>query len=172
VVILGRKNRFQFSIAVMLVGITLVGLGLGIYRYLFPSPVYGINVHGSSLRRYHFYALGDSFELDISSEMVSTAQRWDRHKSNPPIAAGDALILADKVLLRWIMEKQLRKSHHGDWGFESLELVAMRHDEWYWLAKFDLDIDQSGPPHEFFVAVLMDGTIVEPIKMPPELHHD
>ncbi len=144
---------------------TLIGLGLGLYRYLYPPPVFPLSVHSYSDGGYGFYALGERFELRIAAERISASPGWDRRRPNPPVSAGDALIRAERVRLQWIKDKQLRENPGGNWGLESLELVATSDNEWYWLAKFAHHIEGTGPPHEFYVAVLMDGSVIEPTKV-------
>ena len=151
----------RFSLLTLLVGITVLGVALTTWRWLSPPPVYSIAM-GRGSGTYYSHAFDRSFAVTISDAVMMSSPKWTRQEGNPPLNANSAMVIADKVRLQFIEQGKLHKSE--EWAMVSAELTPYdeANGQWFWMIRFQGLRDQSGPPVEFLVPVLMDGRVITP----------
>lgn len=161
--------RWQFSLRAALVVMSVIAVAIVLYQFWFPPPAATIPVSGALWRQRSFYAFGKAYDVDIRAEMLNGSPIWDRRRNpHPPLSPNTALTRADQLRMCWIEKGQLPDHvKSGSWEVQSVELVPGDNKHWYWLVSFMFVMDQSGPPNEFLVPVLMDGRVIEP-KLRPE----
>ncbi|HEV8003995.1 MAG TPA: hypothetical protein VGP63_29285 [Planctomycetaceae bacterium] len=109
---------------------------------------------------FHGHHFGKSYNVAVTCEVLKKAPVWDESRAeNPPISARKALKVATDFRKTLIPDSP-------KWRWELKFLALHKTDgRWYWLADF-LVVPQpggiDGESPDFFVAVLMDGTVVKP----------
>lgn len=158
-------RRPQFSIAALLIAIAGVSVALAIFRYLNPPPVYSLPTQpGAGFLNTRTYAFGYKYEVNVTQKLLDRTPRWDRRNQNPPLSANEAMVLAEQVRLRLVKNEKLGDPSdidYGWWELRAAELTPFNSDHWYWRVRFQYIVEQTGPPNELELFVLMDGTVVE-----------
>lgn len=157
--------RPQYSLAALLFAVTGISVALAAYRYLNPPVVYPVPAYSGG-GEYYSYAFDRRYVTEITERTFDGLPLWDRHRSNPPLSANAAMVAAEKVRLRLIAQKKLRDEEptDGAWHLMAAELTPYDATEgkWFWVIRFEYVMDQTGPPNELELFVLMDGKVLEP----------
>ena len=126
--------------------------------FLFASAVRADTTTSSSLAySYQSVAEGKVFDLEVSYDRVLKTPKWDANTDSPPLAVGRAIKLATEQFRRLIARPE--KWTRGQIILE--ECVDNLH--WIYLVDFGPAGPLAGAYIKFEIAVLMDGTVVEPI---------
>lgn len=158
-------RRPQYSIAALLIAVAGVSIALAIFRYLNPPPVFTLPTTTGGLFNSSTYAFGFKHEVIVTQEMLDRTPRWDRRNQNPPLSANEAMVLAERFRLRLVKSEKLPDPSdidYGRWELTAAELTPFDSKHWYWRVRFQYFVEQTGPPNELELFVLMDGTVVEP----------
>ena len=109
------------------------------------------------------------FSLTITDQALEKSPRWPETSETPPLSPCKAIGLAAKTQQKFL-------SDAGTWKIIAVELVPYRNIRgcWLWMVVFEgsprtskVGEDRPTDPRRFAVAVLMDGTVVEPRVSPP-----
>jgi hypothetical protein len=108
------------------------------------------------------------YRVDITDEKLAITPAWDSKQADPPLGARKALNLAEPVAKKFLKESNW-ECRVADWRMEAVVLKHnSRPDRWYWVVRYGMDPKPghglTGSPIEFFVAVLMDGSVVTPVR--------
>lgn len=110
---------------------------------------------------YVSFNAGKAFESVITAEALGRTPSWNDSNPNPPLSARDAMRLADQL-----KGKLVQDTEDGRWGRVAMELRLATADHWYWLARYELEADGTGPTPDLIILVLMDGTVITPQVYP------
>jgi len=106
------------------------------------------------------WAFGKSYAVAVTGEALKKTPAWDESRvENPPVSARKALKLATDFRKTLIPANADWDWHLGDLRLRQLE------GRWYWLAyfyAFPRHAFLEGVAPNFYVAILMDGTVVKP----------
>ena len=162
---------FRFTIRELvlltLVAILSVLLWLGHRRELFRSP--DIRLEQAYPARTEFYSttLNEAYVIRIKENDICASPRWDRRFHDPPLSASDAIALADAARKRLIKQGKIaQNSDDPNWVISRCELTPydLSRGLWYWVIVFETGLESSGPPSDLYLAVLMNGVVVEPTE--------
>jgi hypothetical protein len=108
---------------------------------------------------------GATFKTAITPEQAKRVPAWEPDERQPPPLSMDlAIKLArDSVRLRHPQFDEYRA-----WSVDMARIGWSYTDRWYYVVTFRA-IDDGAPVLStgFFAAVLMDGTVIEPERLPP-----
>jgi hypothetical protein len=160
--------RPRYSLAALLIAFAAICVGLAAYRDLSSRPVYPLSLlYGNGTAEENTYAFRSQYSTKVPPDAIARAPSWDRRNPNPPLPAVDAMVRAEQVRKRFIKERKLAPEGNddpGEWSLISAQLIPYDANEstWVWRVLYEYLMDQTGPPNEFAVVVLMDGTVIEP----------
>jgi hypothetical protein len=109
---------------------------------------------------YYSYVLDKTYVVEVTDKALRATPSWDADKENPPLPARKALQLANRK-----KDQLVKDTTDFTWALESASLIADRDGKWYWLVHYTARVRQggfSGIRPFLLLAVLMDGTVVEP----------
>ena len=160
------KYSLRYSLAALMLAVTLISMGLATYRYLNPPPSYSLPVF-KGRRTFFSNSGGRTFKIEVTEEMLAHLPKWDRHRDNPPLSASEATMKADQVRRRLIEQEKITDQslyEGGAWRLMAAELTPLDDDLglWYWLVRFEYVVSSPEPPDELRLVVLMDGSVLEP----------
>ncbi len=105
------------------------------------------------------YDFDRCFVVTLTDQALQRSPAWRPTDANPPISARTAMSLAERE------KRKLVKDANGwTWHLESAALVPRDSDRWYWRVRYTADNVHGigGLPPYLSLAVLMDGTVIEP----------
>lgn len=120
-----------------------------------------VNADERAIVSYCSFDSGKAFESVITAEMLEHTPAWNDSNPNPPLSVRKAMQLADEL-----RGKLVHDTEEGEWARVAMELRSATDDHWYWLARYEFEMDMTGPPLDLIILVLMDGTVVTPRVYP------
>jgi hypothetical protein len=100
------------------------------------------------------------YYVTITDQALQKSPAWSAEAENPPLSAQNALRLANES-----KAKLVRDTKDWKWKLESILLRPHHDDRWYWVMEYEQRPRTGGiqgVPRFLKLAVLMDGTVVEP----------
>lgn len=103
----------------------------------------------------------------ITDEALERSPPWRAAEANPPVAARKVIALAEAKRPKWATD--IPGDHGWKWRLRCLSLTPRENERWYWLVNYVAVPSDRGNAVEpcLFLAVLMNGTVVEPEPPPP-----
>jgi hypothetical protein len=104
-------------------------------------------------------AFGKVYWVTVTRAALEKAPVWKDDADNPPLPARKAMQLADRL-----KGKLVKDDRQFTWKRESVALEEGAEGRWYWLVTYRAQFNgiQMGPAGNLRLAVLMDGTVIEP----------
>jgi hypothetical protein len=117
------------------------------------------------------YDVGRAFLVTITDDAILRSPSWRPSEANPPLAARKAISLAEAKRSKLVKDKLGQDG--WTWSLDSAELVPRDRfgllgpppcHRWYWLIIYTARPNRGlvDDPADLRLAVLMDGTVVEP----------
>jgi len=103
------------------------------------------------------------FEITVTESAIDRAPKWKEKDENPPLSARRAIELADMLRAKLVNETEEWK-----WHLECVSLTPFDPESprgrWFWQISYYAvqDGTYARPLNHLHLAVLMDGTVVEP----------
>jgi hypothetical protein len=102
------------------------------------------------------------FVAKLTNEALDRTPFW-KETDNPPLSAKVAIRAADKKRAALVKDTLTHA-----WSLTEAALVPDK-GKWYWRIRYELyptrkDTLMSGRPYSIYILVLMDGTVVEPLR--------
>jgi len=102
-----------------------------------------------------------SFKVTVTGSAIGRTPKWNEQDENPPLSARRAIKLADNLRAKVVKDHEEWK-----WHLEHASLTPFSESpqgRWYWeISYYAARPVYTGPHNELHLAVLMDGTVVEP----------
>src|SRR5260370_32794682 len=100
------------------------------------------------------------YYVRITDEAFQKSPAWSAEAENPPLSARKAVRLANERRAKLVPDTKDWK-----WKLMSIQLCPHHDDRWYWIVEY-VEWPRTGGiqgmPGYLKLAVLMDGTVVEP----------
>ena len=106
---------------------------------------------------------GKIYRSSFSRAEIAASPKWLGKDDNPPLSARKALKLAQSTFDKTALPK------YGDLVVQLWEatLMWLGDDKWVWRVRYHWHVPKgfsSGPGSDFYVLILMDGTVASPRK--------
>jgi hypothetical protein len=134
------------------------------------QPAAGLSMRSSGFELASYTDTGKTFATqealiaNVTREALERTPAWRPALDGPPLSAGRALAAADAVAAELLTDTADFK-----WELVRVELVPMRGNKWIWIMCYEAAFQGgsgTGAPFFLHVPVLMDGTVVQPVKEP------
>jgi hypothetical protein len=105
-------------------------------------------------------SLDKCYYVIITDEDFQKSPAWSAEAVNPPLSAQKAIRLANER-----KAKLVRDTKDWKWRLWSIELRPHRDEKWYWVVEYEKwprTGGLEGVPAYLKLAILMDGTVIEP----------
>jgi hypothetical protein len=114
------------------------------------------------------FSLDKCYIVTITDRALRKSPAWVVEAENPPLSAQKAIRLANEKRARLVED-----TYDWKWEIETVSLNPAREGRWYWVVEYKAHFrgHSTGIPPFLKLAVLMDGTVVEPTVTDDDINH-